>query len=356
MLRTAAGLALALLLAAPRGAAQDDAPSGDTPPQGGGRPQLPVVAPEAAQPLVDVNGRPLEPGVLPEGTSAAAQERMQRLFAGTWLGEGAPRPMGAFVVTFDARVRQQVEGGSTDVRTRFLFKEEGRGWIRGEFPRSGRASVRGPQGDWLLDGDEVVDLSDFSNAESRREHERWLAIARNFAALSAPTSMRVARAEARTAEPQEGDTRSLRFGERVLRLPTARQVRRGLELAWIELESPDFDLVEGSGGARGLRRVLLGLTPDTGRPELVLVEPLTRPAWDDEAAPRAAWVEVKGWEELGDRRLPKQLLVHRELPPTGPAQPQTFEGRAGVDLYLVPSQTRPDADLVAADFGKPAPR
>ena len=123
---------------------------------------------EAAAPLVDVNGRPLEAGVLPEGTSAAAQERMQRLFAGTWLGEGAPRPMGAFVVTFDARVRQQVEGGSTDVRTRFLFKEEGRGWIRGEFPRSGRASGPGPEGDWLLDGDEVVDLSDFSNAESRR--------------------------------------------------------------------------------------------------------------------------------------------------------------------------------------------
>ncbi|MDA0948922.1 MAG: hypothetical protein O2799_10390, partial [Planctomycetota bacterium] len=249
-----------------------------------------------------------------------------------------------------------VEGGSTDVRIRTIEGGMLSGWIRGEFPRSGRASVRGPEGDWLLDGDEVVDLSDFSNAESRREHERWLAIARNFAALSAPSSLRVARAETRTAAPQEGDTRSLRFDERVVRLPTARQVRRGLELAWIEVESPDFDLVEGSDGRRGLRRVLLGLTPDTGRPELVLVEPLARPAWDDEAAPRAAWVEVKGWEELGERRLPKQLLVHRELPPSGPAQPQTFEGRAGVDLYLVPSQPRPDADLEAGDFGKPVPR
>ena len=319
-------------------------------------PRLPTVAPAEAEALVDVNGAPLVPGRLPEGTTAPARERMDRLFAATWTGEGAPLPMAAFVVTFDARVRQELEGGTSDLRTRFLFKEEGRGWIRGEFPRSGRASVRGPEGDWLLDGDEVVDLSDFSNAESRREHERWLAVARNFAALSAPSSLRVARVAAPSVAPQEGDTRSLLIAELPVRLPTAPLVRRGLELSWLELESPDFDLVEGSRGVRGLRRVLLGLDPATGRVELARIAPRERGAWDDPEAPRAAWVQVKGWEELGSRCLPKQLLVHRELPATGPAQPERFESRAGVDLYLVPSQTRPDAELEAEDFGRPTPR
>ena len=331
---------------------REDDPSGTQ--QDG--PRLPTVTPAQPEALVDVNGAPLVPGQLPEGTAAPARERMDQLFAATWIGEGAPLPMAAFVVTFDARVRQELEGGTSDLRTRFLFREEGRGWIRGEFPRSGRASVRGPEGDWLLDGDEVVDLSDFSNAESRREHERWLAVARNFAALSAPSSLRVARVDAPSVAPQEGDTRSLLIGDRPVRLPTAPLVRRGLELVWLELESPDFDLVEGSRGVRGLRRVLLGLDPATGRVELARIAPRERGPWDDPEAPRAAWVQVKGWEELGSRRLPKQLLVHRELPATGPAQPERFESRAGVDLYLVPSQTRPDAELEAADFGRPTPR
>ena len=64
---------------------------------------------------------------------------------------------------------------------------------------------------------------------------------------------------------------------------------------------------------------------------------------------------MKGWEELGSRCLPKQLLVHRELPATGPAQPERFSP-CGRRPYLVPSQTRPDAELEAADFGRPTSR
>ena len=136
-----------------------------------------------------------------------------------------------------------------------------------------------PEGDRLLDGDEVVDLSDFSNAESRREHERWLAVARNFAALSAPSSLRVARAAAPSAAPRKG-TRASPDRRAPVRLPTALLVRRGLELSWLELEVPTSTR-EGSRGVRGLRRVLLGLDPATGRVELARIAPRERGAWDD---------------------------------------------------------------------------
>lgn len=335
------------------------------------RPKLPNVVerPQATQ-LLNVDGAPLVAGALPESTSAEARALCARLFSSTWTGEGLAPPMRAFVVTFDARVRAQVEGGATDVRMRFQFLEEGRGWIRGVFPRTGRESVRGPEGDWLKDGDEVLDLSDHSNAESRREHERWLALARNFAVLSSPTTLRIV--EARAAASVTLEDGELRVANLRIPLPNGKLGALAQNLEWLVIRSPEFDLLESAESTRSLKQVALGLDPDSGAVRLAHLAqdpgaagaaPEVTEEGSEQGAPpegtsgeeagNSLWVEVRGWSASGSRRLPKQLLVHREAP-RSPARPGLrYEDRAGIDLFLIESGTFADANLRADDFARP---
>ena len=76
-------------------------------------------------------------------------------------------------------------------------------------------------------------------------------------------------------------------------------------------------------------------------------------------------VEIPAWISLGQRLLPKQVLVHRSFlavgpqDPTAPIVPPTrlsFEELPGVDLFLVESESQPDMKLTPGDFARPVPR
>lgn len=324
-------------------------------------PALPKVAGPTASPGLGGDGEPLVPGQLPPATTPLAQERFAKLNRSTWFGDKAPKPLNSFMVTFDARVRT-TSTGTNDMRTTFMYLEEGRGFVRGIFLKSGRESVRGPDGDWLLDGTELLDLSEHSNRESRREHERWLALARNFATLSSPGALRMKSLEALDAQVVDGE---VTIGEALpIQFPTAAHAKSASQLEWLVMTTPDFDLLSAQGKGSPLRRVRLGLDPKTGLVRFALVESLGAiEVMTGRNAP--ILVEIKGWITLGNRLLPKQMLVHRSvflqgpknpLNPIAPATRLRFEERPGVDLFLVKNLSHPDAHLTPGNFAKPTPR
>ena len=322
-------------------------------------PVLPRITDDSQETPLGAESQQLKRGKIPAGTSDLARQRFERLSSSTWTGEKAPARLRSFMVTFDARVRA-TSSGSNDLRTTFLYLEEGRGYVRGIFPKSRRESVRGPDGDWLLDGEELLDLSDHSNLESRREHQRWLALARNFATLASPGNLRLGHLQ--TAQV-EGQGQELKIGEGLpIQFPSGGHAKRARQLDWLQLTTPDFDLLASKGSRMSLRQVRLGLDPKDGRVRFALVEPL-----DAKAHPTTApiLVEIPSWITIDQRLLPKQLLVHRR-PTAAPPQDQglpnadpahlVFEKLPGVDLFLVMGQTKMDVNLSAADFAQPGPR
>ena len=324
-------------------------------------PVLPEINSIGPKTLPGADVKALVRGQLPKNTSDEAKQRFTQMTRSTWSGEKAPEGLRSFMVTFDARVRA-TSTGSNDMRTTFLYLEEGRGFVRGFFPKSGRVSVRGPEGDWLLDGKEVLDLSDHSNRESRREHERWLALARNFATLSSPSDLRMGLLQSVKAE---GQGRELKIGEALpVQFPTLAQAERARGLEWLLMTTPDFNLLASNGPSAALRQVRLGLDAASGRVRFALIEGSGGPQ-RPQAATDPILVEIPAWISLGQRLLPKQILVHRSFlavgpqDPTAPIVPPTrlsFEELPGVDLFLVESESQPDMELTPGDFARPVPR
>lgn len=322
-------------------------------------PVLPRITDDSQEVPLGTESLQLERGEIPTGTSDLARQRFEKLSCSTWTGDTAPARLHSFMVTFDARVRA-ISSGSNDLRTTFLYLEEGRGYVRGIFPKSRRESVRGPEGDWLLDGEELLDLSDHSNLESRREHQRWLALARNFATLASPGNLRLGHLQ--TAQV-EGQGRELKIGQALpIQFPSSGHAKRARQLDWLQLTTPDFDLLASKGSRTALRQVRLGLDPKNGLVRFALIEAL------EANTPQAAapiLVEIPSWITIDQRLLPKQLLVHRSPATEKPEDPGlpvpkptrlTFEELPGVDLFLVMDQTKMDVNLSAADFARPGPR
>jgi hypothetical protein len=94
---------------------------------------------------------------------------------------------------------------------------------------SGRTLLRGPEGSFLIDGTEVVNLRGREGKDDRRRLEEWISIARNFLALAQPERVRLV------------ELRELLHDEVVpFLIPSL--ATRASELDWLEVRSPDFHL------------------------------------------------------------------------------------------------------------------
>ena len=172
--------------------------------------------------LLGPDGKPILPGQIPKGTADGAREAWNTL-----LGGFSRKPISAFQLGFYLRQRQPDNPQTNDVNLDFSYLEPG--YVRAEL-ESGRTHLRGPQGDYLIDGEEVIRLRGREGAEDKKQIDDMASIARNFVALTAPRSLRLASLELLAEPPPE--------------LPTG-FTARAKELSWLAIKSPDFFVQPG---------------------------------------------------------------------------------------------------------------
>lgn len=264
----------------------------------------------------------LQPGVLPADASPQAVALWRALVRATRAPEQAPEPVRAFDLTFDVRVRRDTQrNDGKDLRFRYLAP----GFVRATL-ESGREHVRGPAGDFLIDGATAKALAPTrENQEDRRQIDEELAIARNFVALSDPAHLRIASLALLDAPPAG--------------LPPALAERAGA-LDWLAVASPDFRLFQSDDelAAPALYLARLGLEKQTGK--LVLAQlgrDLRRP---DE---RALLVALEGTRPLDGWLLPRLVFVR-----AWDVERRAFEERPSLELALKHGSLR--APLAPDDF------
>lgn len=302
--------ALSLLLLA-LGALQDPAPPPFEPPR---EAQPAAGAAEAVAALV--------PGALPAQATPEAVAAWRKVVRATHAGEEAPLPVEAFDLTFDLRVRRETQrNDGKDLRFRYLAP----GFVRATL-QSGREHVRGPEGDYLVDGAQKKRLTPTrENQEDRRQIDEELAIARNFVALSDPGHLRLATL-ALLESPPAG-------------IPPA-LAERAQGLRWLAVSSPDFRLFQSDEepGSPQLYLARLGVEPESGRLVLAQVgRDLRRP---DE---RALLIDLRNTKPLDGWMLPHRIDVR-----AWDLEQQRFEERASLELALKHGSLR--ATLAPSDF------
>lgn len=196
-------------------------------------------------------------GILPAGVSAEAAALWRRFAEAQAVPGRPPGPLPSFDIEFALRVREGAQSNDLRAQVRYL----GPGFVR--FGPSGRAELmRGPRGDFLVDGAESVALRGREYAEDRRQLDQALILARTFAALADTSQLRIASLTLMERPPD--------------RLP-ARVGFRPLRLTWLELVTPDLSLFEPQaqrpGQTPALQRARLGLDIDPeGLPRLRCLE------------------------------------------------------------------------------------
>lgn len=170
--------------------------------------------------------------------------------------EGGPQPIQAF--RLEADVLAEVEGGSHELHPTLTYLHPK--YIQIELG-SGRKLVRGPDGDWLQDGDEAVVLVGRDTAEDRQQLDQLLSLARNLVGLMQPEHLHLSRLvyleKAPSPIPHELSGKSKR-------------------LDWFEFSSPDFSLFKESGRRSKFEQppsfhVAVGLNRKTHHAEYALI-------------------------------------------------------------------------------------
>ncbi len=170
--------------------------------------------------------------------------------------EGSLQPIEAF--RLEADVLAEVEGGSHDLHPTLTYLHPK--YIQIELG-SGRKLVRGPDGDWLQDGDEAVLLVGRDTAEDRQQLDQLLSLARNLVGLMQPEHLHLSRLvyleKAPSPVPHDLSGKSKR-------------------LDWFEFSSPDFSLFKERGRRSKFEEppsfhVAVGLNRETHNAEYALI-------------------------------------------------------------------------------------
>ena len=202
----------------------------------------------------------LQPGQIPEGTSEEAAA-LWTTMVDAMLGESEARqPVHSFDLRFDMRARR---GGSHDVNgARILYKSPN--WISSALSKTNRL-VRGPEGDFLIGKEEVIELIGRDAKEDRALLNDTVNIAHNFAVLTEPSRLRI---------------QKLAVAKMPTTLPANLQ-KVGEPLRWLEAESPDFRLYRTKTQGRRRRsdpepvyRAVFGIDPKRSTPTLVVIAEL----------------------------------------------------------------------------------
>ncbi|MCP3919860.1 MAG: hypothetical protein GY711_30370 [bacterium] len=335
-----------LAFAAYASAQDDQAPKQD--------PKPPIVpptigapAPVAEKPLLATDGKPVAPGRIPSDAEPEAVALWNKMLAATRAGGAEAPPIRSFDLTFDVRIRR--EGGNNNFETRFAFLDEADGYILGKIDRKDRTSMRGPKGDWQIEGDTKVELDGREHEQSVRTLDEWVSIARNYIALTRPGGVRIVGLSAPKIErvAVAADVTELVFGNERVPIPD-RLVERAKPLEWLEVKSPDFRLYSAAGNSSAgtpVYRALLGLVPATGEVAMAVLN-------EDRAGAKVVesslLVDVPSWLDGGDGyRVPQHLRLHQVVLS---GYPLSFEPKAGTELYLHKGRVRLNPRLSARVF------
>jgi small nuclear ribonucleoprotein (snRNP)-like protein len=293
----------------------------------------------------DAEGNPILPGVLPAGTQESAKQ--------AWLGiakaTGFEGEVKSFDLHFNLILRQEELDNQMSAHLRFLRPS----YIRAKLS-SGRSHLRGPEGDFLIDGKEVIRLVGREGQEDKQQIDRTSALARNFVALVDPTKLRILDLVELDAPPAglpaEIESRDY-WGHAE---PNAQALGAGLK--WISLRSPDFELENAGDASRtAVRSCLIGYEPNTMDVELAVIQRDVdgRPRRTVDRTAAGTLVVVMGRHELrtvDNVRVPRWIGIFDVVDaPTG-----KFRKRPGSELVLdsrQPGSFR--AGLKPADFLPP---
>lgn len=307
-------------------------------------PPLPPVPGGAVLPLLDVDGHELKPGELPVSTTAIARERWQKVLVASLpppdktTPNAPPRaPVTAFDLQIDVRYR--ASDASTNDMPHARYQ-----WLAPNFMRAdtgrGRATVRGPDGSYLIDASDPdhVERVKIGNGredtQSRRELDEQVGIAGNFARLTDPQSVRIRKLSELAAAPAV--------------LPEALR-EKSKNLAWIELESPDFFIMRGSGS---VARVSMGVNVIKNVVELVVVNDASLPA---PISASTAVLSLDKYKSVDGFQVPHAILVWLpEIPDPLDASGKTrLRETPAMDMVVKAATLR--ATLKPADFRPDVP-
>lgn len=303
--------------------------------------QLSCAAPLAAQdeappPALPVDEKPeekkepeLQPGVLPEGTTAKARELWKALCDATLVRGMERKPVDSFRLTFDLRVSRG-ERDSHDLNGASFSFFAPAGFVRYSLG-SGRENLRGPDGDFSIGKDgKTIKLEGRDFKEDRKQTDEYVRIARNFVALTDPSALRIAKLNDQAKAPNG--------------LPS-QLVKRASQLTWLEVVSPDFHLTKdkqtGKPVKRRMFRVLLGLDPATKRIDLAEL----REVGSTSTAP--ILIRFEDFRALDGYQVPHQLKFF-ELSPT--SRPRVYREIPSSDFVLHRKVCTLAAKLKPADF------
>ena len=283
----------------------------------------------------------LVPGELPADTSAELREQWRRVVT-SMRTEGVP-PVSAFKLVFDLRWKPSEQQSNDLTEAAFTYLVPG--FVRATL-QSSRSLVRGPEGDFLIDGDEVVRLEGRELAEDKRQLDDIVNIARNFLSITDPSALRIARLEACGAPTS---------------LPPKWR-KDGEGLGWLRLESPDFhtqtraadlDPRRGAGAAQtpSMYRVRAGYAPDTGRLALVEISRLHR---FGEGSDPPVLFKIEEYFERDGFHLPRHVALYELDEAAQEPDGFVFRSEPTSDLWLYADQVKLRAELTPADFLPPA--
>lgn len=273
----------------------------------------------------DANGDPIKPGVIPAGTSEAAANVWRKIAAAT----GFEGEVQSFDLHFNLILRQEELDNQMSAHLRFLRP----GYIYAELG-SGRSHLRGPEGDYLIDGKEVIHLIGREGAEDKKQIDRTAALARNFVGLVDPTKLRILQLIELDAPPVglpvEIESRDY-WGHAENNV-----AELGAGLKWLSLRSPDFELESASGANRSaVRSCLIGYAPDTLDVELAVIQTdrAEGPRTTVERTDPGTLVVVLGRHELrtiDNVRVPRWIGIFDVVE----AETGKFRKRPGSELVL----------------------
>ncbi len=317
-----------------------------------GPPSVSAETPADEPALLAEDGQPVEPGRIPEGTSAAAKMRWEKVMGGT-LADALP-PIHSFDLRFNVQSRRPGAINDLDVGIAYLEEEHPRApFLRLFLQREDLVSIHGPDGAWLMDGDEVQRMSGRQYAEDLRQLREYRTLAGNLLALIQPDRVRLVslRALEVTSTPDEGPWSKKRVsfeGADPLDLPDAETAKEARQYEWVELVSPDLRVHRSDEHTpeNTVYRGRLAIEPGSGQVRLVVLHALSP---SGRPVPHSALlVDVKQYTELiGGYRLPRDMVV-KEIDST--TSPLTFARRDGTSLWLMTdsSSVNPPALTVAS--------
>jgi len=307
-------------------------------------------SPDDPPALIAVDGKPVAPGRIPEGTTEEAIGLWNKFTAADPEAEAVP--LHSFDLSFEVQVREPGKFNEIHAAIRFLKGPRGP-YLDASFERKNRRSVRGPRGDFLVEDGDAQPMVGLDFEEDRLALDRWCALSNHFLTLSQPERLGLISLQRRDLAKKQpaalaSNLHPVEFTDiDALMLPTAKLAAQARGLDWLDLKTPDFRLYRPhlTAGEGNAQRALLGLDHNSGEVRMAVLSEEIQGAIVLESA---LLVLVPRYSNLGTiARVPAELEVRQVDPQTSP---WTFEQRSGTVLFLKRGGQLNPPDLSPAAF------